>query len=88
MEVPTLTTRRPRRAQRDRCRALPHHVLRLDELGLEAVWQYLDADRAVVECRVFDDDGRCREHGAEGVPRDTVARRLAHEPFGCRPTIL
>lgn len=26
--------------------------------------------------------------GAEGVPRDTVTRRLAHEPFGWRPTTL
>jgi len=61
---------------------------RLDELGLEAVGQHLDADRAVIECRVVDDDPWCRTCGAEGVPRDTVVRRLAHEPFGHRPTIL
>ena len=61
---------------------------RLDELGLEAVGQHLDADRAVIECRVVDDDPWCRKCGAEGVPRDTVVRRLAHEPFGHRPTIL
>lgn len=30
----------------------------------------------------------CRRCGCEGVPRDTVARRLAHEPFGWRPTTL
>ena len=61
---------------------------RLDELGLEAVGQHLDADRAVIECRVVDDDPWCRKCGAEGVPRDTVVRRLAHEPFGHRPTVL
>ncbi len=63
-------------------------VGRLDELGLEAVGQHLDADRAVIECRVVDDDPWCRKCAAEGVPRDTVVRRLAHEPFGHRPTIL
>ena len=48
---------------------------RLDELGLEAVGQHLDVDRAVIECRVVDDDPWCRRCGAEGVPRDTVVRR-------------
>lgn len=61
---------------------------RLDELGLEAVGQRLEADRAVIECRVMEDDPWCRKCGAGGVPRDTVVRRLAHEPFGHRPTVL
>lgn len=61
---------------------------RLDELGLEAVGQHLVADRAVIECRVVEDDPWCRKCGVQGVPRDTVVRRLAHEPFGHRPTIL
>ena len=61
---------------------------RLDELGLEAVGQHLDADRAVIECRVVDDDPWCRTCGAEGVPRDTATLSLAHEPFGHRPTTL
>ena len=61
---------------------------RLDELGLEAVGQLLEPDRAVLECRVVDDDAWCRRCGAEGVPRDTVTRPLAHEPFGHRPTTL
>ena len=61
---------------------------RLDELGLEAVGQLLEPDRAVLECRVVDDDPWCRKCGAEGVPRDTVTRPLAHEPFGHRPTTL
>lgn len=61
---------------------------RLDELGLEAVGQLIEADRATIECRVVNDDPWCRKCAAEGVPRDTVMRRLAHEPFGRRPTTL
>jgi transposase len=61
---------------------------RLDELGLEAVGQRLEPDRAVIECRVVEPDPWCRECGVEGVVRDTVVRRLAHEPFGHRPTTL
>lgn len=60
----------------------------LDELGLEAVGQRLEPDRAVIECRVVEPDPWCRRCGAEGVPRDTVTRRLAHEPVGHRPTTL
>lgn len=61
---------------------------RLDELGLEAVGQRLEAGRAVLACRVLEPDGWCRGCGCEGRPRDTVTRRLAHEPLGWRPTTL
>ncbi|MGO1831874.1 Transposase [Brevibacterium sp. Mu109] len=61
---------------------------RLDELGLEAVGQRLEPDRTVLECRVVAPDQWCRRCGCEGVPRDTVVRRLAHAPFGHRPTTL
>jgi transposase len=61
---------------------------RLDELGLEAVAQRLEPDRAVLACRVVDPDQWCRRCGCEGTPRDTVVRRLAHEPLGWRPTTL
>ncbi len=61
---------------------------RLDELGLEAVGQRLESDRAVVACRVVEPDRWCRRCGCEGVPRDSVTRRLAHEPLGWRPTTL
>jgi transposase len=61
---------------------------RLDELGLEAVGQRLEPDRAVIECRPTEADPWCRKCGVEGVPRGTVIRRLAHEPFGRRPTTL
>jgi transposase len=61
---------------------------RLDELGLEAVGQRLEPERAVLACRVVEPDQWCRRCGCEGVPRDTVIRRLAHEPLGWRPTTL
>ena len=63
---------------------------RLDELGLLVVGQRLDADRAVLACRVVEGefDGWCRRCGGEGAARDTVTRELAHEPFGWRPTTL
>ncbi len=61
---------------------------RLDELGIEAVGQRLEADRAVIACRVVEPDQWCRRCGCEGAPRDTVTRELAHEPLGWRPTLL
>ena len=61
---------------------------RLDELGLVAVGQLLEPERAVIECRLADTDPWCRKCGGEGVARDTVTRPLAHEPFGHRPTVL
>jgi len=61
---------------------------RLDELGLEVTGQRLEPDRAVLACRVVEPDQWCRRCGCEGAPRDTVTRRLAHEPFGWRPTTL
>ena len=61
---------------------------RLDELGLEVVGQRLGPERAVLACRVVEPDQWCRRCGCEGVPRDTVKRRLAHEPLGWRPTTL
>jgi transposase len=61
---------------------------RLDELGLEVTGQRVAAERAVLACRVLEPDGWCRRCGCEGSPRDTVVRRLAHEPLGWRPTVL
>ena len=61
---------------------------RLDELGLEVTGQRVEPDRALLACRIIDEDRWCRRCGSEGVPRDTVTRRLAHEPFGWRPTTL
>jgi transposase len=61
---------------------------RLDELGLEVTGQRLEPDRAVLACRVSEPDQWCRRCGCEGAARDTVLRRLAHEPLGWRPTTL
>lgn len=61
---------------------------RLDGLGLEVTGQYVRQDRAVLACRVTDPDDWCRKCGCQGVPRDTVTRRLGHEPFGWRATTL
>ena len=65
---------------------------RLDELGLVVTGQRLERDRSVLACRVVDaaddTDQWCRRCGGEGLPRDRVVRRLAHEPLGWRPTTL
>ena len=61
---------------------------RLDELGLEVTGQRLEPDRAVLACRVVEPDRWCRRCGCEGTPRDSVTRRLAHEPLSWRPTTL
>jgi len=61
---------------------------RLDGLDLQVVGQFLEPDRAVLACRVAEDDGTCRRCGGRGVLRDSVTRRLAHEPLGWRPTLL
>ena len=61
---------------------------RLDELGLTVVGQHLEPGKAVLECTVDAVDDRCRRCGGAGAARDTVVRRLAHAPFGWRPTIL
>ncbi|HEY0542925.1 MAG TPA: ISL3 family transposase [Actinoallomurus sp.] len=61
---------------------------RLEELGLEVTGQRLDPVRAVLACRVVEPDQWCRRCGCEGAARDTLTRRLAHEPFGWRPTTL
>jgi hypothetical protein len=42
----------------------------------------------VLACRVSEPDEWCRRCGCEGVPRDSLIRRLAHEAFGWRPTTL
>jgi len=61
---------------------------RLDGLGLEVLGQRLEPDRAVLACRVVEPDRWCHDCGGEGLARDSVVRRLAHEPLGWRPTML
>jgi len=62
--------------------------VRLDSLGLAVVGQRLEPDRAVLACIVVEPDQWCHRCGCQGIPRDTVVRRLAHEPLGWRPTLL
>ena len=61
---------------------------RLDGLGLEVTGQRIEADHAVLACRITGEDRWCRRCGCQGISRDTVVRRLAHEPCGWRPTIV
>jgi transposase len=64
---------------------------RLDELGLRVVGRRLEPGRAVLACRVVETDEFarwCRRCGCQAAPRDSVTRRLAHEPLGWRPTTL
>ena len=61
---------------------------RLDGLGLEVTGQHIEADHAVLACRITGEDRWCRRCGCQGVARGTVIRRLAHEPYGSHPTIL
>ena len=61
---------------------------RLDGLGLAVVGQRVEPERAVLACVVVESDQWCRRCGGEGAVRDTVIRRLAHEPLGWRPTTL
>ena len=61
---------------------------RLDDLGLEVTGQRMWPDHAVLACRIVGEDRWCRRCGCQGEARDTVVRRLAHEPYGWRPTIL
>lgn len=60
----------------------------LNELGLTAAGQHLSKTKAEIVCHVTNPDPWCRTCGAPGVPRDTVIRRIAHQPFGWRPTVL
>ena len=61
---------------------------RLDELGLTVVGQRLTLRRAVLECRLAEEDPWCRACGARATSRGSISRSLAHEPFGHRPTTL
>lgn len=60
----------------------------LDDLGLKVTGQLIEPDRAVLACRVLDPDDFHPPVRLSGVPRDTVVRRLAHQPFGWRPATL
>ncbi len=48
----------------------------------------MELGRAVLACRVVEPDQWRRRCWCEGAARDTVVRRLAHEPLRWRPTTL
>ncbi|ORJ97464.1 hypothetical protein A6F55_21080 [Prescottella equi] len=64
----------------------------LEELGLIVTSQRLEPSRAALACRVIDADDRtegwCRRCGCQGIVRDGVTRRLAHESLGWQLTVL
>lgn len=65
-----------------------------DRLGLTVTGQHVAGDHTVLACRVVEPDdvtergSWCDRCGAQGVPCDTVVRKLAHVPVGWRPTVL
>lgn len=61
---------------------------RLDDHALTVTGLALTSTGAVLECRVTDRDPFCRSCGAAATPRGTQNRRLAHVPFGNRPTTI
>ena len=61
---------------------------RLDTLDLTCIGQHITGHKAILECQPNTADDWCRRCGGHGIVRDTVVRRLAHEPFGHRPTTL
>ena len=60
----------------------------LDTLGLHCTGQHVTDSGTVLLCTPTTDDNWCHRCGGHGRPRDTVTRKLAHEPFGHRPTTL
>ena len=60
----------------------------LDSLGLTAIAQHITSARAEILCEVTTPHPWCQSCGAQGIPRDTVIRRIAHAPFSWRPTAL
>ena len=60
----------------------------LDSHGLTVTGLAVTRTGAFLECRVADRDPFCRCCGVEATPRGTQIRRLAHVPFGNRPTTI
>ncbi|MCT1550047.1 hypothetical protein [Brevibacterium casei] len=60
----------------------------LDDNGLTVTGLALARAGVILECRVTARDPFCRSCGAEAISRGTQVWRLAHVPFGNRPTTL
>lgn len=61
---------------------------RLDRLGLTVTAQRVESDHTVLNCLPTTPASPCPGCGGLGVRHDAVLRRLAHVPFGWKPTIL
>ena len=61
---------------------------RLDRLGLTLTAQRVEPDHTVLRCRPTTPPSPCPGCATPGVRHDAVLRRLAHVPFGWKPTIL
>lgn len=61
---------------------------RLDRLGLSVTSQLVEPDHTVLTCIPTTQPGSCPGCRNPGVRHDTVTRRLAHVPYGWKPTIL
>lgn len=60
----------------------------LDRLGLSVTGQRISPEEAVLTCDVVEADDYCHVCGTKARNVGTVKRRLSHEPFGARPTVL
>jgi len=61
---------------------------RLERLGLTVTAQRVEPDHTVLRCRPTTAPAPCLGCGERGVRHDSVLRRLAHVPYGWKPTIL
>lgn len=61
---------------------------RLDRLGLTVTEQIVHPDHSVLVCTPTTPASPCPTCAGPGARHDTVVRKLAHVPFGWKPTIL
>ena len=61
---------------------------RLDRLGLTVTAQIIEPDHSVLVCSPTTPATPCPDCAGAGTRHDTVIRKLAHVPFGWKPTIL
>ena len=74
---------------------MPHAALpcldtfcRLDRLCLTVTAQQVEPDHTVLHCHPTTPPSRCPGCAEAGLRHDAVLRRLAHVPFGWKPTVL
>ncbi|EEJ53573.1 hypothetical protein HMPREF0577_1504 [Mobiluncus mulieris ATCC 35243] len=57
-------------------------------MGITVVSQQVNPHQAVLNCKIARKGEFCQLCGVQGVARGTRLHRLAHLPYGSRPTIL